>query len=195
MKKFLKNTTTGLTCLIEVIVGIFLLVNAHAFLQYLMLIAGVIVSVLGVISLIKYFVAKPEDAEKGALTSALTMLTLGVVLIIYQGFIVNLDAYLAYIIGAVILYSGYQKLESMVEKIRNKKFFIVSLISALLTIAFAAIVFFLKGNAVWIFVGVTLLVEGGIDLVDMIVGAVKGKEKKENKPIEAEAEEAPSEEE
>ena len=52
-----------------------------------------------------------------------------------------------------------------------------------------------KGNAVWIFVGVTLLVEGGIDLVDMIVGAVKGKEKKENKPIEAEAVEAPSEEE
>ena len=195
MKKFLKNTTTGITCLIEVIVGIFLLVNAHAFLQYLMLIAGVIVSVLGVISLIKYFVAKPEDSEKGALTSALTMLTLGIVLIIYQEFIVKLDAYLAYIIGAVILYSGYQKLESMVEKIRNKKFFVVSLISALLTIAFAAIVFFLKGKAVWIFVGVTLLVEGGIDLVDMIVGAVKGKEKKENKPIEAEAVEAPSEEE
>ncbi len=198
MKKFLKNASSGIICLIEIIVGIFLLVDHDAFVSYFMIIAGAIVAVSGVVSLIKYFATKPGESEGGGLTAALVSLSIGAFLIVYNNFTEKLIDYVAIFIGAVILYTGYQKLEKAVEKMRKKQYFLVSLISALITIFVAVlIVFNVVKNIVWIFIGVSLIVEAAIDLADMIVGAIKGKNA-EKKVTEAEATaeetEAPAEE-
>ncbi len=197
MKKFLKNANSGIICLIEIIVGVLLLIDHSSFISIIMIIAGAFIGISGIISLIKYFVAKPEEAEKGGLTGALVSLSIGVFLIVYNNFTEKLIDYVAIFIGAVILYTGYQKLEKAVEKVRNKQYFIVSLISALITILVAIlIVFNVVKNIVWIFIGVSLIVEAAIDLADMIVGAIKGKKSDAIPVIEAEAaEEDPASEE
>lgn len=196
MKKFLKNANSGIICLIEIIVGVLLLVDHSSFISYITIIAGAFIAITGIISLIKYFAAKPAEAEKGGLTGALVSLSIGLFLIIYNSFADKLSEFMAVIIGAAILYTGYQKLEKAVEKIRNKQYFLVSLISSLVTIAVAAIIFFISDNIVWIFIGVSLIVEAAIDLADMIVGAIKGKKSDAVPVIEAEAaEEAPASEE
>ena len=198
MKKFLKNSNSGIISLIEIIVGVLLLINHNAVISYFMIIAGAILAVSGVVSLIKYFIAKPDEAKRGSLTGALVSLSIGIFLIICNSFIHELVHYVTLIIGAAILYIGYQKLENAVEKIRKKQFFLVSLVSALITIVIAALVIFKVVEAiVWIFIGVALIVEAAIDLADMIVGAVKSKkDEKNDNVIEAAAEEnkAPSEE-
>ncbi len=176
MKKFLKNANSGIICLIEIIVGVLLLIDHSSFISIIMIIAGAFIGISGIISLIKYFVTKPEEAEKGGLTGALVSLSIGAFLIVYNNFTEKLIDYVAIFIGAVILYTGYQKLEKAIEKMRKKQYFLVSLISALITILVAIlIVFNFVKNIVWIFIGVSLIVEAAIDLADMIVGAIKGK--------------------
>lgn len=191
MKKFLKNANSGIICLIEIIVGILLLIDPHAFISYILIIAGAFVAISGIISLIKYFVTKPNEAEKGGLTGALVSLSIGAFLIIKNNIATEWITIITIVFGAAILYTGYQKLEKAVEKMRNKQYFLVSLISALVTILLAVlIIFVIPDKAIWIFIGISLVVESAIDLADIIVGAIKAKSSGENVPaVEAESEE------
>ena len=191
MKKFLKNANSGIICLIELIVGVLLLLDPHSFISYILIIAGAFIAIAGAISLIKYFAAKPAEAEKGGLTGALVSLSIGAFLIIKNNIATAWITIITVIFGAAILYTGYQKLEKAIEKIRNKQYFIVSLISALITILFAVlIIFVIPDKAIWLFIGISLIVEAAIDLADMIVGAIKGKKAEEKAAVEATAEEA-----
>ncbi|MBQ8254559.1 MAG: DUF308 domain-containing protein [Clostridia bacterium] len=191
MKKFLKNANSGIICLIEIIVGILLLLDPHAFISYILIIAGAFIAISGVISLIKYFASKPEESEKGGLTSALVSLTIGAFLIIKNGIATEWITIITIVFGAAILYTGYQKLEKAVDKMRNKQYFLVSLISALVTVIFAVlIIFVIPDKAIWLFIGISLVVEAAIDLADMIVGAIKAK----NADKKTEAVEAASDE-
>lgn len=197
MKKFLKNANSGIICLIEIIVGVLLLLDPHSFISYILIIAGAFIAVTGVISLIKYFVAKPAEAEKGGLCGALVSLSIGAFLIIKNNIATEWITLLTIIFGAAILYTGYQKLEKAVEKMRNKQYFIVSLISALVTVLFAVLIMFvIPDKAIWLFIGISLVVEAAIDLADMIVGAIKGKKAEANAVVETTASEteAPAEE-
>ncbi len=188
MKKFLKNANSGIVCLIEIIVGILLLVDHSSFISYIMIIAGAFIAISGVISLIKYFATKPDEAEKGGLTSALVSLSIGAFLIICNNFTEDLFKYITIFIGAAILYTGYQKLEKAVDKMRKKQYFLVSFISALVTVIFAVlIIFVIPDKAIWIFIGISLLVEAAVDLSDMIVGAVKAKSAEKSVPEVTEA--------
>ena len=191
MKKFLKNANSGIICLIEIIVGILLLLDPHAFISYILIIAGAFIGISGVISLIKYFASKPEESEKGGLTSALVSLTIGAFLIIKNGIATEWITIITIVFGAAILYTGYQKLEKAVDKMRNKQYFLVSLISALVTVIFAIlIIFVIPDKAIWLFIGISLVVEAAIDLADMIVGAIKAKNAdKKTEAIEAASEE------
>ncbi len=191
MKKFLKNANSGIICLIEIIVGVLLLLDPQSFISYILIIAGAFIAVTGVISLIKYFVAKPEESEKGGLTGALVSLSIGAFLIIKNNIATAWITIITVIFGAAILYTGYQKLEKAVEKMRSKQYFLVSLISALVTILFAVlIIFVIPDKAIWLFIGIALIVEAAIDLADMIVGAIKGKSVPAVPAAPAEAEES-----
>ena len=193
MKKFLKNANSGIICLIEIIVGVLLLVDPHSFISYILIIAGAFIAVSGVISLIKYFVSKPDEAEKGGLSGALVSLSIGAFLIIKNNIATAWITVITIIFGAAILYTGYQKLEKAVEKMRNKQYFLVSLISSLVTILFAVlIIFVIPDKAIWLFIGISLIVEAAIDLADMIVGAIKNKSADKEPVLEASAEETES---
>lgn len=199
MKKYLKNSNSGIFSLLEIVLGILLVLMPETIISYFLIIAGVVLAISGTISFVKYFVAKPNEAVKGSLTGALVSLSIGIFLIICNARVKGLIDTITLVIGAVILYTGYQKLENAVEKIRKKQFFVVTLVSALITIVVAVLAVFnvINKDIILQFIGVALIVEAAIDLADMIVGAVKGKkDEKNDNVIEATAEEnkAPSEE-
>lgn len=189
MKKFLKNSNSGIFSLLEIVLGILLVLMPGTVISYFLIIAGAILAISGTVSLVKYFVAKPNEAVKGSLTGALVSLSIGVFLIICNAHVKGLLDTITLVIGAVILYTGYQKLENAVEKIRKKQFFVVTLVSALITIVVAVLAIFnvINKDIILQFIGVALIVEAVIDLADMIVGALKNK--KEDTAIETTAEE------
>ena len=189
MKKFLKNSNSGIFSLLEIVLGILLVLMPGTVISYFLIIAGAILAISGTVSLVKYFVAKPNEAVKGSLTGALVSLSIGVFLIVCNAHVKGLLDYITIVIGAVILYTGYQKLENAVEKIRKKQFFVVTLVSALITIVVAVLAIFnvINKDIILQFIGVALIVEAVIDLADMIVGALKNK--KEDTAIETTAEE------
>ncbi len=193
MKKFLKNANSGIICLIEIIVGILLLADPHSFISYILIIAGAFISVSGVISLIKYFASSPQDGEASqGLCSALVSLTIGAFLIIKNNIAVTAAGFITLIFGIAILYTGYQKLQKAVDKMRKKQFFIVALVSAIITIAFAVlIIFVIRESFIWTFMGIALIVEAAIDLAEIITGMISGKKKEATsaEAIKAEAEE------
>ena len=189
MKKFLKNSNSGIFSLLEIVLGILLVLMPGTVISYFLIIAGAILAISGTVSLVKYFVAKPNEAIKGSLTGALVSLSIGAFLIVCNAHVKGLLDYITIVIGAVILYTGYQKLENAVEKIRKKQFFVVTLVSALITIVVAVLAIFnvINKDIILQFIGVALIVEAVIDLADMIVGALKNK--KEDTAIETTAEE------
>lgn len=198
MKGLLKNSGGILISIVEIIAGVLLLVNPTTFISYIVLIAGALLIISGIISGIRYFVTPIDEAQEGqGIFKALLETTLGAFLMINNGLFVSDDAnkIISFIFGAAILLVGFTKLQAMFDKIRRKQLFIVSLISAVITIACAVVIITgtLALNVLWIFAGISLIVEAVIDIADMIAVAVASKKKaKAAEPLEAKAEEAPA---
>lgn len=197
MKRFLKNANSGIICIVEIIVGVLLLLDPHSFISYILIIAGAFIALSGIVSLIKYFTSSVEDGEASqGLLNSLVSLTIGAFLIIKNNIAFEALDLITIVFGIAILYTGYQKLQKAVDKIRRKQIFIVALISALVTIACSVLIIFVIGEKIiWVFMGVALIVEAVIDLADIIVGTITSKKKAENNDTaEAKAEETKPEE-
>ncbi len=196
MKKFLKNANSGIICLIEIVVGVLLLVNASALISYILILAGAFIAASGVISGIKYFVSPVDDGEKAqTLTKALVSISIGAFLLVNNDIVSKAAGIITFVFGAVILYAGYVKLQKAFDKIRRKQFFAVALVSALVTIACAALVLFvIKENIIWIFIGISLIVEAAVDLADMVSFTISEKKKASAKSEDDEKETEEAEE-
>jgi uncharacterized membrane protein HdeD (DUF308 family) len=199
MKALFKNFGSILISIIEIIAGILLLVNPTTFISYIVLIAGIFLVLSGIISGVKYFVTPIDKAEDGQdLFKALVSLSVGGFLMAKNTLFVSAEAktIISYIFGAAILLVGFTKVQNTFDKLRRKQFFIVSLVSAAITIACAVIILtqVIALDIIWIFAGITLIVEALVDIADIITGAVVSKKKaKKDEPIEATAEETKAE--
>lgn len=199
MKGLLKHFGGILISIIEIIAGVLLLLNPTTFISYIFLIAGAFLVLSGLVSGIKYFITPIDKAESGQdLFKALVSLSIGGFLMANNKLFVSAEAekIISFVFGAAILLVGFTKIQSTFDKIRRRQFFIVSLISAAITVACAVVILIgaLALKILWIFAGITLIVEALVDIADMITGAVVSKKKaKDNEPIEAKAEETKAE--
>lgn len=196
MKGLLKNSSGILISIIEIVAGLLLLINPTSFISYIVLIIGAFMTILGLVSGIKYF-AKPIEVSENAqgIFKALVLVTIGIFLMINNGLFVSAQAekLVSYVIGSVILLVGYTKVQNTVDKIRKKQPFVVALISAVVTVACAIVILTgaLALKILWIFAGISLIVEAAIDIADLI--AVSMFIKKNEGPIEATAEDTKAE--
>jgi uncharacterized membrane protein HdeD (DUF308 family) len=200
MKALLKNTGGILISIIEIIAGILLLVNPTTFISYIILIVGIFLILSGLVCGIKYFVTPIEKAEASQdFFKALVSLTAGGFLATNKALFVSAEAktIISYVFGAAILLVGFTKIQNTLDKIRRRQFFIVSIISAAITVA-CAIIILSKAIAldiIWIFAGITLIVEALMDIADMITAPLVAKKKaKNNEPLEVEVTETKTEE-
>lgn len=172
----LKENASGIVlCLFELIVGVLLLINPVSFTAWIIMIAGIVLMVLGLVDVVKYFRTDAEEAVFGQnlAKGILFLLAGGFCVLKTEWFIVTFPV-LAIVYGIVILVTGVGKLQLTVDMLRrkNKKWFWAA-ISAVVSIVCAIIVLrspFTSTAVLWMFTGISLIVEGVLDIVTMLIG-------------------------
>lgn len=121
--KFLKNNIGSIvSCLMEILVGILLLINPVGFTSGIIIGAGFVLLVTGLISVIKYFRTEPEAAAKNQmLVKGLVALLAGAFCAFKSGWFVVTFPVITLIYGIIILLTGLAKIQRLVDALRMKK--------------------------------------------------------------------------
>ncbi|MGN1419375.1 MAG: HdeD family acid-resistance protein [Acutalibacteraceae bacterium] len=162
-----------LLSLCEIIVGILLLINPVGFTTGIIIFLGIVILILGIVNVVQYFREIPEEAVlKQSLTIGCIEILAGLFCIFKSGWFIATFPILTILYGIGILITGIAKVQWTVDKIRLKiKKWYWSAISAVLTIAFAAVILcnpFSSTTVLWGFIGVILIVEAVVDIVALI---------------------------
>lgn len=174
MKNFENKATGIIFCLFEIVIGILLLISPVGFTTGIICALGIVLMVSGLISIIKYIKTDAKEAEKSQyLTKGLlALLAGGFCAFKSHWFIVTFPA-LSILYGVGVLSAGLAKVQFTFDMIRqkNKKWFF-ALIGAAISIVCAVIILnnpFTTTAVLWIFTGISLIVEAVFDAVTLIV--------------------------
>ena len=169
--KFLKNNWSScLTALFLIVIGVLLLYNPATYSMFIIRAAGILLIALGLFDVIKYFRATPEDAAKGSgFYSGAIMITAGIFCIISINWFITVFPILAVIYGLLQILLGYRKLQRTVDALRMKMdMWWMRGISAAISLLFGFIIVLnpeMSLISIWLFTGITLLLEGIFDIV------------------------------
>lgn len=173
--KFLKeNWSAILTIVFLIVVGILLLVNPAKYSMIIINVAGVLLAVIGIVDVIKYFRQQPEIAAKGSgFYSGAIMITAGVLCLFGGKWFTEVFPILAVLYGVFQILIGYRKLQGMVDALRmHHKLWWLKAIGAGISILFGFIITLNPGMkliSIWIFTGITLIIEGAFDAAALIL--------------------------
>lgn len=181
MKSLKENLSGMLLCLFELAVGILLLVDPIGFTSGIIFAFGIVLLVIGAGSCIRYFLSEPMEAAKGQmLLKGMVAVLGGVICVIKADWFVITVPVLTLIYGAAVLITGLAKLQRTVDMLRLKKRdWPLSAISAAVSLACGAIIItdpFGSAAALWIFAGISLIVEAVFDVIALILGIIKGRQ-------------------
>lgn len=174
--KFLKINPGGIVgCLLEILVGVLLLMDPVGFTSGIIIGAGGVLMAAGLVSVAKYFRTEPEEAAKGQmLVKGLVALLAGAFCARKSEWFVVTFPVMTLIYGVVILLTGLAKIQWMVDALRMKKDkWVWAGVSALLSIVCGAVIItspFGSAAALWLFTGVSLIVEAVFDAAALFFG-------------------------
>lgn len=177
MEKLKENLNAMIVCCFELVIGILLLIEPVKFTSGIIIATGVILCVIGFIQCIKYFRTDARKAAMGQfLTKGLTALLIGCFFIFYsEWFIVTFPA-LTILYGVAILFSGLEKIQLCIDMLRFKRAkWYFAVISALISFVCAFIILrspFESTEILWIFTGVSLILEGVFDIITLIINSI-----------------------
>ncbi len=185
MKKIRENLGRLLTCLLEILVGILLLIDPEHFTETIIIIVGVLLAMLGIMGLINYFRDPAEEAAKGyRLFKGIVLIGVGLFCAFGSQWFLNTFPLLTILYGLGSLLVGVLKLQWTVDALRiGKRNWLIALIATVLTIGFAVVILcnpFKTMAALWLFIAVTLLIQAAADLVFLIFVRRPAPEKEES---------------
>ena len=175
MKKIKEYLSGIIFCLFELIVGILLLIEPVGFTSWIIMIAGIVLVVMGIVEVVKYF---KTNAKEASLSQTLVkglffVLAGGFCALKTEWFIVTFPV-LTILYGIATLVGGIGKIQLMFDMIRQKsKKWFWAAISAVVSVACAIIILrspFTSTAVLWMFTGVSLLVEAVLDFLALIFG-------------------------
>lgn len=180
MKSFLNRVGLLIICLLEILVGVIIVFNPAHFAKAVLIVAGVGLIVYGVISIILYIRSEPLLAAAGfRLFKGLTALVAGLVCVLNTDGVYKLISGYFVLFGIMALLLGVYKIQTAADMFRLRlRYWYVALVSALLSLAFAAVIFvnpFKAADTLWLFIGVCVIVEGISDLITFLVGKITDK--------------------
>lgn len=181
MKTWKETGSSLLLCLFEIVVGILLLLNPVAFTTGIIVACGILLLLLGLGSAVKYFRTSPEEATEGQeLAKGLMLLTAGGFCALRsQWFLVTFPV-LSVIYGIMILVAGLGKIQWTVDLLRmKKKKWFLAAVSAVVSIVCAVVILnspFTSSAVLWMFTGISLIVEAVLDLVTLFLNGRKPRE-------------------
>lgn len=175
MKGFFRGRVGGLTlCVLEILVGVLLLIDPVGFTSGIIIGAGVLMELGGVVCVIRYFTSKPESgAAAQLLFKGLTLLMAGALCMTQYMWFLTAFPLLTVLYAGWMLVLAAMKLQHMADMLRLKTGrWYMPAIAAGMAIVLAAIILvnpFSAVNAVWTFVGVSLITEAVVELVGAIL--------------------------
>lgn len=182
--KFIKNNFSVILLLIaEIIIGIMLLVEPVKFTKALIIVFGIILVIIGIIFLIRYFSDKKNNLNPSAAAIVLSIISIviGLVIVIFPEAIMGLFPVIAVIYGIFLIISGIYKFVVYAEikktGVPASALYIVSGILSLILGIIIVIHPFTAVGVLWTFTGIALIVGGVVDIISLIAGAKKGSNK------------------
>lgn len=173
--KFLKNNLGGIAmCLLELLVGALLLINPAGFTSGIIMGAGLVLILIGIVCIIKYFRAEPEEAAKSQnLLKGLIALLAGLFCALRSEWFVVTFPVITLIYGLVILITGLGKIQWTVDILRQKKpkWFLCGLSALVSTVCGLVIIAapFTTTAVLWMFTGISLIVDACFDIPALIL--------------------------
>ncbi len=169
-----------LYCLLQIVVGVLLLFDPVRFASGIIMAIGVVLTLLGLVGVIKYFRNPVEEAAKSqALTKALLMVLVGLFCAFGTDWLIVTFPIITILYGVMMLVVGISKIQFVVDTIRRKeKSWFLGLISAVITLACAGVVIlnpFSSTAVLWMFTGISITVDALFDIVALFL--VKGAKK------------------
>lgn len=158
----------------EIVLGILLLINPVAFTSAIITVIGLLLAVLGILAIVRHLRKSPAEAARGQdMMQGLIMVAGGIFCMMKNALLTTAALPLLMLVyGALVLVSGLAKVQWAVDKYRlhaDKWFW--EAISAAVTVICAALIIahpLSSATAMWIFIGVTLLVEAVLDVLAAI---------------------------
>lgn len=167
-------------CVAELIIGILLLINPVSFTAGIIVLCGVSMLATGILFGFKYFRLSPEEAKKGnLLTVGLILVLIGVFCMLRSDWLIETFPVLTVMYGLLMVLTGVSKIQIMVDMIRlhNKCFW--AGINALVSIVCGIVILwapFETTAILWIFAGVSLIIEAVLDIVTIFLTYIGMKE-------------------
>lgn len=187
MKALRENFNGIITCLFELVIGILLLINPMGFTTGIIMTAGGILILIGVINCIKYFTTELREATKGQyLTKGLIAVLSGAFCVLNtEWFLVTFPA-LTVIYGVAVLLAAVEKVQLCMDllRLKRKKWYLAA-ISSVISIICAVIILknpFSSVEITWIIAGVSLILEAVFDMYILMANSktrIEDKEKEE----------------
>lgn len=185
MKTLVKKTGGILYSLLQAIVGILLLIDPMGLTSGILVTFGVVLTVMGVVSIVNYFRTPIETAsnEKYLMKGLLSVLV-GCFCIFCTEWLVATLPLLSMVYGVIMLLAGLTKVQLTFDALRKKegKWFL-GLISAAISIVCAVVVLinpFTTTAVLWVFTGVAMIVDAVFDVFAVLFG---GKQKKDETAV------------
>lgn len=168
-----RNYTSLGMCLLEIVIGILLLINPVGFTSGIIIAFGIVMMIMGVIKIIRYFKTDAvEAALGGTLTGGVLLAVAGAFCAFRSEWFIATFPVITIIYGVFILITGIFKLQKAVDMVRLKlDYWFVALIGAILTLIFAMLVIlnpFASTTILWTFIGISLIVEAILDILTFI---------------------------
>lgn len=174
MKKLTSKIMELTFAVCEVVLGILLLINPVSFTSVIIIVLGLLLAALGVIAIMRHFKKSPAEAARGQdMMQGLLMVIGGIFCILKSDLLTTAGLPLLMLVyGIMILVSGMAKVQWAVDKYRLKadKWFWEAISAAVTVICAVFIICHPLSSAatMWIFIGITLLVEAVLDVLAVI---------------------------
>ena len=170
MRFIRENAGALLTILFLVLIGILLLADPATFGIAIIKVAGILFAALGICDLVRYFRTRPAEAAKSqAFSSGVTMFSIGCFCFFGSGWFRDAFPALAVLYGLFQILIGFRKAQRAVDALRMKlPFWYMKAIGAGISLLFGFIIVLNPGMAfmsIWVFTGITLILEGVFDAV------------------------------
>ncbi len=173
MEVIKRNIGGIVMCLFEILAGILLLINPVVFTSGIIVALGIILLISGLLAIISYFKTEPAEASmKQTLAKGLAMSAAGLFGIVQYQLFVESFSILAVLYGMIILMMGFTKIQWAVDllRIKREKWYLAAA-GALLSVVSAIIILmnpFQSTKYLWIFVGVSLILEAVADIMALV---------------------------
>ena len=174
MKTLKDNLAEILVALFELVLGIILLSRPLGMTVLIVMAMGVALVLFGVGALIKYFKTDPLEAAKGQeMVKGLCMIAGGCFCMFNFDWFRDTLRVLAILYGVLILVTGMSKVQWTVDMVRlNKDKWFLCAIGAAVTILCGIVVIlnpFDGVKALWLFIGISLIVDAVVDAVTLFL--------------------------